>query len=166
MNGSAVFSADGKYRYWLTRYWELGPTLSVIMLNPSTANADVLDPTVRRVVGFAEQWGYGSLIVVNLFALRSTNPKRLKQVDDPSGPHNIHYIKRACDRADGPVLCAWGSHGKLHDRGWWMQRNLQDWGVEADCLGFTKGAEPVHPLYQRLDTQRIDLETGKTRPRK
>src|SRR5437588_2477108 len=91
--GSAVFSPDGRYRYLLTR--RLGRSRRVatfIMLNPSTADAINNDPTIRKCVGFARRWGCGLLQVVNLFALRATEPRVLRAAADPVGPENSRWI--------------------------------------------------------------------------
>ncbi len=90
----AVLSADGVYRYRLWRTWDASkPTLAFLMLNPSTADATEDDPTIRRCLGFAKEWGYGSLVVVNLFALRSPNPDALRENDDPVGPENGEHLQ-------------------------------------------------------------------------
>ena len=87
VRGRAGFSRCGRYRYWLRRRWNGDlPQCTFIGLNPSTADARTNDPTLRRCINFADQWGYGSLLLVNLFALRSTDPRALRLSDDPQGP--------------------------------------------------------------------------------
>src|SRR3954453_788312 len=107
---NAVISACGRYRYLLTR--QVGPgtrTAVFIMLNPSTADATDDDPTIRRCIGFARQWGCGRLAVLNLFALRATDPAWMKQADNPVGPENRDWFDRTFPAShDGPVVCAWG----------------------------------------------------------
>ena len=94
MKKHAVISHDDKYRYQLSRIWdEEKPMVLFIMLNPSTADADVDDPTIRRVVNFAKSWGYGGVFVGNLYAFRSTDPKVLRYIDDPIGEENIQHIQ-------------------------------------------------------------------------
>jgi hypothetical protein len=85
------------------------------MLNPSKADANIDDPTLRRCINFAKSWDFGSLIVVNLFAYRSASPLDLRQVDDPIGKQNDRYLKKAIKSAD-QVVVAWGNNGKLMQR--------------------------------------------------
>lgn len=144
---SAVISACGKYRYVLTR--QVGPeasTAAFVMLNPSTADADTDDPTIRRCIGFARQWGCGKLVVLNLFAFRATKPADLKRAADPVGSDNLAWFTRSLGGVD-LVVCGWGVHGEHMDQ----DRNILDWlnelGVEPLALGLTKDGHPRHPLY-------------------
>lgn len=151
----AVLSDCGNYRYSLTREWD--PTLDTllwIMLNPSTADASEDDPTIRRVVGFSRQWGYGSAVIVNAFALRSTDPAALPSHPDPVGPDNDQYIRRWSLAADHAV-CAWGAHGGLHGRHVTVLSILRDHACSAMCLGTTKDGAPKHPLYLAASTPLI-----------
>src|SRR5690348_16099160 len=111
MKRDAVISDCGRYRYSLSRWgWdERSGRCVFIMLNPSTADASVDDPTIRRCINFAQGWGYGMLEVVNLFAWRATFPKELALAPDPVGPHNGEYLTRAITIGDITV-CAWGRH--------------------------------------------------------
>lgn len=158
MTGTATFDASGLYRYTLTRIWD--PDLPVcvwVMLNPSTADANRLDPTVTRCVAFARLWGYGGIIVVNLFALRSTDPRGLLTGVDPIGPANDYHIAMATkDRAPASIIAAWGSHGGLHGRDTVVRQLLRRVG-RVRCLGHTQGGQPLHPLYLRADTAPIPL---------
>ena len=100
-----------RYRYRLSRTWDpTGPVVAFVMLNPSTADAEVLDPTVRRCVGFARGWGFGSLEVVNLFAFRATDPRDLLRAAAPVGAANDRAILDAASAADR-VVVAWGTRG-------------------------------------------------------
>src|SRR5438128_12388833 len=92
---NAHISADGKYRYFLSRILGCGPITTFIMLNPSTADAEVDDATIRKCLGFCQRWGCGTLQVINLFAIRTPHPAAMKQVEDPVGPDN----KQAFDQA-------------------------------------------------------------------
>jgi hypothetical protein len=119
-----------------------------IMLNPSTATADVSDPTVRRCEGFARAWGHDSLVVLNIFAFRSTDPKALYAEPDPVGPENDSYIGRYAKHAvakGGVIVCAWGAHGKHLDRGDTVLGKLMKYGPHY--LKTNKGGHPSHPLY-------------------
>lgn len=144
---AAVFSEDGAYRYRLRRRWEVGPLVTFVMLNPSTADHEVLDPTVRRCVGFAQREGAGALEVVNVFALRSTDPKALYGHPDPIGPGNDEHILTAAAESR-LVIAAWGHHpAKLGGRGEAVRRLLADHGIALHHLGLTKDSYPRHPLY-------------------
>lgn len=119
--------------------------LNVIGLNPSTADEQADDPTIRRCVGFAKAWGLSGLVMTNLCAFRATDPKALNSADDPIGPENWDRVVQEAQEA-GRVLAAWGadpmavwaaSHLVLR-----IPRNLQIW-----CLGLTKHGQPRHPLY-------------------
>jgi hypothetical protein len=157
--GSASISADGRYRYDLTRRWgdsELGPLAVFIMLNPSTADAGIDDPTVGRCRDFARSWGFDGLRVLNAYALRSTDPRGLWLVDDPVGPGNNAAILAGLEQAarDGaPVVVAWGVHARL-ERAAYVHGASVVAGVQLECLGTTKAGAPRHPLYLRGDTPR------------
>lgn len=153
MKKGAVISADGKYRYSLFRQWE-SPALSVtfLMLNPSTADADLDDPTIRRCIGFAKSWGYGKIEVVNLYALRAADPDSLYIAADPIGPKNASYL---ADAFRNRTVCAWGTHPKARAMGSVLEMTMAGIGVESWCLGTTKDGSPKHPLYLRADTALI-----------
>lgn len=150
MGSSALISKCGRYRYFLTRGWGDGGECTFIMLNPSVADAEEDDPTIRRCIGFARRSGYGSLRVVNLFALRATKPDELRLADDPVGPSNDEHIVTALG-AD-LVIAAWGAHGGLHGRDqqvidifkFVMRANPK---FTVHCLGHTQSGQPKHPLY-------------------
>jgi hypothetical protein len=160
MTGTAVFSPCGRYRYHLTREWDATKGRALfVMLNPSTADAEVLDPTVRRCVGYAQAWGWGSLEVVNLFAWRATDPDELTReqrrhsVAHVVGPDNDAAIGRAIARAD-LVMLAYGKDGALFGR---AREVLRLFGSERNffCLGKTKGGHPLHPLYLSKDLKPV-----------
>jgi hypothetical protein len=153
-NSGASFSADGKYRYKLWRHWGFGAgpdatngTVCFLMLNPSTADHEKNDPTVERCQRRAHAMGYGGLVVTNLFALRSTDPRALKKDADPVGPDNDQAILEAASSCQR-VICAWGTHGVLHDRGIVVLKMLAlEHKRKLLCLGLTSGGHPRHPLY-------------------
>ena len=150
--GAARFGSANKYRYWLSR--SIGPDgrrALFVMLNPSTANAEKNDPTIRRCIGFAKAWGYGRLGVVNLFALRSTSPRNLKLDPDPVGPENDREIDDAV-RSSELVVCAWGNHGRLNGRGHRVEALIRSI-TTPHVLGLTKQGHPQHPLYIPSDRQ-------------
>ena len=159
---AAAISPDGAYRYSLGRVWSLGPRIAVfVMLNPSTADADVDDPTIRRCTAFAMREGCDGLIVVNLYAFRATNPKDLWTVNDPIGPENDAHIAAALGKANAsgaPVIAAWGAHAKPHRV--YAVKSLP--GMEyAKALSFTKSGAPGHPLYIKGDAPLLPLEAVK-----
>ena len=111
----AVFSPDGLYRYALDRWWGSAFGFCLfIMLNPSAADAKVDDPTVRRCIGFAREWGFNRLRVINLFSWCATDPAELRSATDPIGTHNDAIIEAEARRVDrlghATAVCAWGAH--------------------------------------------------------
>lgn len=143
---TAEVSDCGTYRWTLTREWNAKlPRVGFVMLNPSTADAEHDDPTLRRCVGFARQWGYGSLVVRNLYALRATDPTQLWQHDAPIG-WRTPAVLTACAQ-DALTICAWGAHGQRHNRGANVAAVLRRNHVALFHLGITKTGQPRHPLY-------------------
>ena len=150
MHRSAEISGD--YRYWLRRQWcDRAPGICWVMLNPSRADDTVDDPTIRRCIGFSQRWGYGHLVVVNLFAYRTPHPKDLLQVPDPIGPENDRHLL-VCARQANRVLLAWGQRGNVYDRDRVVGQQLQALAT-CYCLGQTRSGQPRHPLYLRRETQ-------------
>lgn len=154
----ATLSFDGVYRYTLLRsteepdFIDRADAVNFIMLNPSTADAELDDPTIRRCMGFAWEWGYKQLIVTNLFALRATDPKALYKHPDPVCEQNdkmIRVVASSCEK----VVCAWGTHGAYQGRGKEVLRMLNEWGCRPYHLGLTKGGFPKHPLYLPSSTK-------------
>lgn len=149
-SSAALLSDDGLYRYWLTRRWAEGPRALFVMLNPSTADAQVDDPTIRRCVGFAKGCGCGSLVVVNLYAYRATSPADMLAAADPVGPECDRWIESWAERVDGPRVVAWGANARparVAEFRYLTQPH------EFDALGVTKDGQPRHPLYLRADSQ-------------
>jgi hypothetical protein len=147
---SAALSEDGVYRYDLSRTWEIGkPCVVWIMLNPSTADHLVEDATIRKCMAFAKAWGYGGIVVRNLFAYRATDPKVLAKLDRETaiGPDNNRYLAGlSYFRPQNITVCAWGAHGDLHTRAGEVLKILAQRGPVYH-LGMTKGGHPRHPLY-------------------
>lgn len=136
---------DGLYRYTLWRSWdEQRPRVLFVLLNPSTANAEHDDPTLRRCLGFARREGCGSLEIVNLFAYRATQPALLKTTPDPVGGENNHHIVAAAQQAN-IIVAGWGAHGTYLDRDRTVLRLLSLYPLF--CLGQTQNGQPKHPLY-------------------
>lgn len=86
--------------------------MAFIGLSPSTEDEEANDETIRKCIGYAKRWGYGKLIMANLFAFRSTDPSLLKRVEDPVGPDNDSYIQK-CVSESNLVIACWGNHDKL-----------------------------------------------------
>jgi len=143
MQSSAVISSCRRYRYRLERRWGDGPALGWVMLNPSTADAHVDDPTIRKCVGFARRMGFSAIVVGNLFAYRATDPDHLLATPDPIGPENDAFLQRLA--AELPrIICAWGVvHARLVPRTVEVKLLVP----HAEPLAWTKGGHPRHPLY-------------------
>jgi hypothetical protein len=155
----AVFSSCGKYRYMLSRTWTPGEKYCVFVgLNPSTADEEKDDPTIRRCISYAQRWGYGGMVMLNLFAFRSTDPKGLLSVEDPVGPENdtwfdLIYFSPNVDK----VVAAWGVHGSLKKRDQEIKDRMA-YGFEV--FGLTKEGHPKHPLYLKKDIMTIPWITA------
>lgn len=159
--GGATFSDNRVYRYLLWRVLDHHPAarkIAWLMLNPSTADEQQDDPTIRRCLGFSEAWGFGHVTIVNIFALRSTDPDALYHHMDPIGPENDAQIIKTVGEVE-QVVCAWGRNGRLRQRGASVRRLLHgiDATAKAVCLGTTKEGHPKHPLYLAGVTARQPL---------
>lgn len=170
---TAVFSLCGTYRYQLSRlaFEHLGPDKPrmalFVLLNPSTADAEHDDPTVRRCIAFAHREGCERLLICNLFGYRSTEPWQLARVADPVGPNNDHWIRQSALEAD-LIVAGWGAHPEVHGsaslRGRadkvltmlsfrgprpvdWLPGTCYSERPAVYCLGTTKDGHPRHPLY-------------------
>lgn len=146
----ALFDTARRYRYTLWRSWAtpVKRRVNFIMLNPSTADENVLDPTVRRCMAFAKMWGYDGAFVTNIFALRATDPRELYKHASPVGSVNDAYILHTAEECD-LLVAAWGIHGKYKGRGLEVAELLQPW--DPQCFALTKEGHPRHPLYLRKD---------------
>lgn len=154
LESGAIFSPCRTWRYKLWRVWDDGrPPLNVIGLNPSTADETANDPTIRRCIGFARDWGYGGLLMTNIFAFRATDPRVMKAHPEPIGQDNDLHLKKAAAVA-GLVLAAWGNHGAFLERGEAVRKMIP--GLQ--CFRVTKSGHPEHPLYQRADARLIEFE--------
>jgi hypothetical protein len=145
----AVLSEDRRYRYLLRRTWDADkPLLSWLMLNPSVADGERDDATIRICVGRARRLGCGGIEVVNLFGLIATLPSVLRSVDDPIGPENDRYLSEAAVRANrsgGWLVCGWGNNGGYRERDKAVLGLLIQTGP-LWCLGRTDAGAPRHPL--------------------
>lgn len=138
----------GNYRYLLWREWNSSnKTVSFIMLNPNSADAQTNDPTITRCINFARSWGYGRLEVVNLFAYRTSKPSLLKQVVEPIGKDNDRYVIESVERS-ARVILAWGNHGVWRKQDLYVLQLLKNHN-HLYSFGITKRGCPRHPLYLR-----------------
>ena len=144
MNTGAHFSRCRTWRYALWRQWDTArPFVMLIGLNPSTADANRNDPTIRRCIGFARDWGFGGVWVLNLFAFRATYPADLRAAGDPVGPRNDWWLRRVARQCDRIVAC-WGNDGAFDNRSTRVREMLGD---RLEVLRLNGSGEPAHPLY-------------------
>ncbi|MCH8247042.1 MAG: DUF1643 domain-containing protein [Bacteroidetes bacterium] len=158
MKRSADFSPCWTWRYTLIREWDDSlPRLLFVLLNPSTADAEKDDPTNRKGIKFAKLWGYGAVVFVNLFAIRSPYPEKIRVVGDPIGPENNAWIRRQVLVTDD-IIVAWGMHGddapRHRDR---PEAVLNLLPRPVFCMGTTKDGHPKHPLYLPHKTEMTEF---------
>ncbi len=150
---TATFSQDRIYRYSLSRTWNTEkPFVVFIGLNPSTADENFDDPTIRRCMRYAGDWQFGGLVMLNLFAYRSTDPIRLRKVEDPIGPQNDIYI-RFNTKLAGLTIVAWGTRGDYLGR----DSSVLNFLRSPYCLALSKNGAPRHPLYLRGDLEPVEF---------
>ncbi len=159
-------STDGFYRFRLWRRWAPRNNgqghIVFVMLNPSTADANDDDATIRRCIGFAKRWGHGGLEVVNLFAFRATDPKvlRLAPAAATGDPMNLDTVVDVCSK-NGPIMLAWGVNARHHrDRVVQVETHLRRLGRPLYTLGLAKGGQPLHPLRLAASKLPIVQETA------
>ena len=154
----AILSEDRLYRYELTRRWNPHlPSQIWVMLNPSTADAYSDDPTIRRCMKFAQRQGYGGIVVLNLFAFRSSSPLDLMRYEgDREGPKNRDAWEGAMARwalwvPGARMVAAWGANAA--DSRLPTSKAYQAWRgfIQWECLGTTQEGHPRHPLYVRAN---------------
>lgn len=167
---AAVFSPCGGYRWWLQRTWQPErPTLVFVGLNPSCADGQRDDPTLRRLVAYGRRWGFGRLEVINLFGAVATTPAALKRMADPVGADNEAWIRR-CLRRLGPwrseaiparesagavpvgplgslLWLGWGNGGAWRGRDRALLALVAEFAVKPFALCRTASGQPRHPLY-------------------
>lgn len=167
IRGGASLSADGIYRWTLRRWWANGPTATFVMLNPSTADATQDDPTIRRCIGFAKRMGCGSLLVVNLFARRATNPRDLIPFAGETVEREELAAWGEALAEGGPLIAAWGASPNwlrrdIDARSAMFRANAQMAGRGMHALGLTQDGSPRHPLYLKGDAQLVAWPTEGT----
>ncbi|MCH7535085.1 MAG: DUF1643 domain-containing protein [Bacteroidetes bacterium] len=152
-DNGAEFSDCKKYRYALWRIWdESKPFVMFIGLNPSIANENSDDPTIRRVRRFSADWGYGGVYMVNLFAWVTAYPQELNKCDNPLADNDkwLEKISNKCDK----IIFAWGSFAKAQDRG----RQMIKMFPNAHALMINSNGSPRHPLYVKSDVVPIPIK--------
>ena len=143
MKKDAKISSDAQYRYTLSRIWDDSkPLVLFVGLNPSTADQCNDDRTVNRCMAFASLWGYGGILLGNLFAYRSKDPMNLYKATDPVGPENDEYLKQMATKAS-LVVGVWGNLGVYMER----SKTVRELLPQMKCLRQNKTGEPAHPLY-------------------
>ena len=148
---TATFSEFRTHRYTLERIWDTSKQLVMFVgLNPSTADETANDPTITRCINFAKAWGYGGLVMTNLFAFRATDPKVMKLKSDPIGAENDKHLLECAARC-ALVIAAWGTHGAHLNRGEAVRKLISNLHV----LRVTQGGFPSHPLYLPGDLKPI-----------
>jgi hypothetical protein len=148
MYADATISSCGNYRYVLRRYWAAKmPSIGIVCLNPSTADAQTDDATVTKCLKLAKFWGYGGIVLVNLFAWRSKDKNEIRRVTDPVGPDNDSTIRTTLAAVDG-ILAAWGNDGIYLGRSAAVRAILTTLKKSVFCIKLNNTGEPVHPLYQ------------------
>lgn len=149
--GPALLSSDRLYRYTLERIWDPDrPRCAFIGLNPSTADESQLDPTLRRCVRFADGWGYGSFVMLNVFAFRTTDWRGLKMARDPVGSANWTWLRAKTKEVveqGGIVVCCWGTHVKDVRGGRTLALSIRDLLAKPYVIRTTLSGFPEHPLY-------------------
>lgn len=150
-----VISPCGQYRYVLYRIWNVveKPRLLLwICLNPSIADANVTDPSLTRMIGFAKAWGYDGICVVNLFAFRSPKPAVMKSAADPVGDDCDYWIGAVAEHCEMAVA-GWGADGSFQNRDKQIVALFSAWGRDLYCLKENADGAPMHPLFAKGDLQ-------------
>jgi hypothetical protein len=160
VGSSAVLSECGNYRYELSRIWDTTkPMVMFLMLNPSTADANKDDNTIRRCIAYAKSWGYGGVFVGNLFAYRATNPKELLNVKNPVGEKNQSHLIKMSLKTD-MTICAWGNSSIVEKltKSLGYFKPLSGLQNRFNYLELSKNGTPKHPLYLKCNLLPIKYE--------
>jgi len=154
----ALFSLGKSYRYALWRQWDSEkPICSFICLNPSTADENQDDPTVRRCIDYAKQWDCGTFVMLNIFAFRATDPNVMKAHLRPEGTHNNIVISTYA-RQSMYAVAGWGNHGLHQERSERVEMLLNREGITLDALKVNANGQPAHPLYLKKDLSANTLD--------
>lgn len=153
---TATLSPCGKYRYTLTRsLGQPGFRACVVMVNPSTADAIDNDATIRKLIGFGRGLQWSEFTVVNLFAYRATDVRKLADADDPIGPANNNHLVTQIALCNILVF-AWGASGKLpprlQDRWRYVAALAVACGKQPYSFGICQDGHPCHPVMLGYNT--------------
>ena len=149
----AILSDDRLYRYILTRTWDITkPYIIFVGLNPSTADETDDDNTIKKLMRYAKRWGYGGIIMTNIFAFRATEPKDMKKAEDPIGPDNDRYLANMLSSGVATTVVAmWGNHGVYKGREERVRQLLNEMEfkgyISVKCFEISKQGQPKHPLF-------------------
>jgi hypothetical protein len=147
---------DGPYRYSLRRVWHSGKTLTVIGLNPSTADGLNDDNTIRVLMNYAKRLNFGGLLMLNLYAWRATRPQDLvkaAKVHDIIGPQNTFEILRTrIEQSDSPfVFAAWGTYGLKRGAEFARFMGYDFCFYSMKAFAVNKDGSPHHPLRVKIN---------------
>ena len=158
----AIISDCGNYRYQLHRVWDNSkPKVLFLMLNPSTADEKEDDPTIRRCIAFSKSWGYGGLLVGNLFAFRATNPKIITKINDPIGSLNICHLAEMSNNVQS-IICAWGNSSIVSC----LMKKFPNYmpllavNKKLHYLELSNDGTPKHPLYLKGDLKPMEYTSN------
>lgn len=158
LNAGADFSEDRRYRYSLWRIWdETKPLVMFIGLNPSTANEDENDPTIKSVCRIAKNNGYGGVYMMNCFPYVSTDPSKLKDgLTLETNTKNIDNLKEIGAKCKD-VVFAWGNFKEVDE---YVSGLLSFMFPNAKALFINKNGSPKHPLYCKSDIKLVNWNAG------
>ena len=156
---TAIYSECERYRYVLDYHFGVGTrTVAFVGLNPSTATEKKLDPTLTRCRNFAESWGYDGFTMLNLFAWRDTDPRKMKAKGGAAiGELNDKFIASVVASCEIAVCC-WGNHGSFLNRSNAVNQLVEAHTGKLKCLKITKANEPIHPLYLAANSWLMPFE--------
>ncbi|MDI9319557.1 MAG: DUF1643 domain-containing protein [Phycisphaerales bacterium] len=152
---TAIFSDDKKYRYRLERIFDEDLyKVAFVGVNPSIADDIEDDKTITKCINYAKNWGYGGIVMVNLFGLISTDPSLLKIAENPIGTDNDKHLNEVFNSVGtiGKIVCCWGENGKLFNRDKEVLKMID----EPYCLKINADNSPAHPLYLASDLEPIN----------
>ncbi len=159
MEKKAILDQKRKYRYVLKRQWGTNEKnfVNFVLLNPSTADEKIDDPTIKACIKFAQNWKYDGMWVTNLFAFRTTQPINLKKNKRPIGNKNDSYIQKYAKKSK-TIVIAWGNHGNFLNRDKQVIKLLSQIS-DLYCLQILKNGQPKHPLYVKRQTKLLIFYT-------
>ena len=164
MERCAEFDKKREYRFVLKRKWGTNADnfVNFILLNPSTADENTDDPTIRRCINFAQSWRYDGIWVTNLFAYKATEPENMKKADDPVGEKNDSYIEKYAEKSK-KIVVAWGDDGDFRNRRNQVIRILSQLEKDLYCFHINKSGNPQHALRVSNETLSNETENNETK---